>query len=71
MNDSPSRTAFNAGCDARLRGEPRTRNPYFENATMWRCWNEGWSDVHRYWGARVYHRWHVTPLPPVQEEACA
>jgi len=35
---------FNEGCDARLRGEPRTANPYGEGkVTLWsRDWLDGW-----------------------------
>lgn len=41
--------AFNAGCDARLAGEPFHRCPYYDIILV-AHWRRGWMDVHRYWG---------------------
>lgn len=57
--------AFNAGCDARLRGEPEFENPYAgaETPQMAYYWRQGWTDVERNWPR------DVKPLPAVEQVA--
>lgn len=41
--------AFNAGCEARLRGDPIDENPCDDVvARSW--WTAGYMDIHRWWG---------------------
>lgn len=66
--DDAQRQAFNRGCDARLAGLPPTANPFRqgeEEVRLFKRWEDGWWDVHRFWGAKVGGRWAYTPLPKV------
>lgn len=61
--------AFNAGCDARLDGWPRTSNPFNENVRKdyeWRAWERGWLHVAHNWGHDVGERWPYQTLCAVR-----
>lgn len=56
--------AFNAGADARLRGEPLCENPYHSD-DLRRQWHNGWLDVHEHWGD--WSRRRVSELPELPD----
>ena len=63
--------AFSEGSDARLKGLPRSANPYapkVSNNPLYLAWQRGWDDVSKKWGVRVRNRWSFPPLPPLVNE---
>lgn len=60
--DTPAAMAFNEGCDARLLGQAKERNPYF-GGVCYEYWNLGWEDVHRHWGRKC--QGEIKQLPEV------
>lgn len=56
--------AFNAGSDARLRGEPMSAVPDALHGLARRYWFAGWQSVHQGWGHESGGT--ARPLPPVR-----
>lgn len=66
--DVESRRAFNAGCQARLRGEPLTSNPHPHcggNDDLSTQWMRGWKEVDQFYGIEA--RRPFAALPKVRE----
>lgn len=62
------RKAFNAGADARLRGDPMTMNPHHGlfTDTLRREWDKGWEEANKNYGRLA--KWPIRELPPVRGE---
>ena len=59
--DTRTHWAFNAGCDARIKGYALRHNPFPEADIYHHEWRRGYFHVGGHWGKDA--KWPITPLP--------
>lgn len=66
MTTDQKQAAFNAGCDARIRGQSLNDNPHKgrQAVALWATWRDGWIDVDTAWCRQ--RRGPRTALPRVK-----